>query len=87
MVIFYTRMIIGKYYVGWNKVGITIRIKSFLGESFSFKDVQSIDLQNGILTIVKKNGNQIKLDVSEIEKSDIEKLNEIIVANTLANNL
>jgi hypothetical protein len=84
MVLFFARMSFGNYYVGWNKAGITIRIKSFLGKSFNFKDVQSTDLQNGILTVVKKNGTKIELDVSEIEKTDIHKLSEIIVENTVA---
>ena len=83
MVIYFARMSFGKYYVGWNKAGITIRIKSFLGKSFNFKDVQSTDLQNRILTIVKKNGNKIELDLSEIEKADIGKLTEIIIKNTI----
>ena len=80
-------MSFGKYYVGWNKAGITIRIKSFLGKSFNFKDVQSTDLQNRILTIVKKNGKKIELDLSEIEKSDIDKLTEIIIENTVVKNI
>ena len=83
MVIYFARMSFGKYYVGWNKAGITIRVKSFLGKSFNFKDVQSTDLQNRILTIVKKNGNKIELDLSEIEKADIGKLTEIIIKNTI----
>ena len=87
MVIYFARMSFGKYYVGWNKAGITIRIKSFLGKSFNFKDVKSTDLQNGILTVVKKNGNKIELNLSEIQKADIDKLTEIIIENTVANNV
>lgn len=87
MVLFFAKMIFGKYYVGWNKVGITIRIKSFLGKSFNFRDVKSTDFQNGILTVVKKNGKKIEFDLSEIEKTDIDKLTEIIIENTVANNV
>jgi hypothetical protein len=85
MVIYFGRMSFGKYYVGWNKVGITIRIRSFLGKSFNFKDVKSTDLQNGILTVVKKNGKKIELDLSEIEENDVEKITEILIENTVAN--
>ncbi len=87
MVIFFARMSYGKYYVGWNKAGITIRVKSLLGKSFNFKDVQAINLQNGILTVVKKSGNKIELDLTEIEKTDIDKLTEIIIENTVVNNV
>lgn len=87
MVIYFARMSFGKNYVGWNKAGITIRVKSFLGKSFNFKDVQSTDFQNRIITIVKKNGKKIELDLSEIEKSDIDKLTEIIIENTVVKNI
>ena len=87
MVIFFARMVIGKYYVGWNKIGITIRIKSFLGKSFNFKDVKSTDLQNGILTVVKKDGKKIELDLSEIQENDVERITEILIENTVANNV
>lgn len=46
--LFFLKMLYGRYYVGWNKIGITIRIKSFVGKLFNFKDVKSTDLQNGI---------------------------------------
>jgi hypothetical protein len=85
LVIFFLKMTYGRYYVGWNKVGITIRIKSFLGKSFNFKDVKSTDLQNGILTVVKKDGIKIELDLREIEKSDVDRLSEILIKNTVAN--
>ena len=87
MMLFFARMSYGKYYVGWNKVGITIRIKSFLGKSFNFKDVKSTDLQNGILTVVKKNGKKIELDLSEIEENDVVRITEILSENTIANNV
>jgi len=85
MVVFFARMVIGKYYVGWNKVGITIRIKFFLGKYFNFKDVKSTDLQNGILTVVKKDGNKIEFDLSEIEENDFERITEILIENTVSN--
>lgn len=87
IVIFFARMSFGKYYVGWNKAGITIRINSFFGKSFNFKDVKSTDFQSGVITVVKKNGKKIKLDLSEIEKSDVDRLSEILIKNTIANNV
>lgn len=82
LLIFFARMTLGKYYVGWNKAGITIRIKSYLGKSFSFKDVKSINLENAMLTVVKENGRKIQLDVNGIEKDDVDKLLEILVVHT-----
>jgi len=79
IVIFFIKMIYGRYYVGWNKVGITIRINSFLGKSFNFKDIKSIDLNNRTLTVVKKNRKIIEFDLSEIDKNDVERLNEILM--------
>lgn len=82
LLIFFARMTLGKYYVGWNKAGISIRIKSYLGKSFSFKDVKSINLENAMLTVVKENGRKIQLDVNGIEKDDVDKLLEILVVHT-----
>lgn len=82
MLILFARMTLGKYYVGWNKAGISIRIKSYLGKSFSFKDVKSINLENAMLTVVKENGRKIQLDVNGIEKDDVDKLLEILVVHT-----
>jgi hypothetical protein len=87
IVIFFARMSFGKYYVGWNKLGITIRIKSFWGKSFNFKDIKSTKIQNRILTIVKNNGNKIELDLSKIEENDVERIIKIINENTVANNV
>ncbi|PQJ18718.1 hypothetical protein [Tenacibaculum sp. SG-28] len=85
-VVFFARMVFGKYYVGWNKVGITIRINSFMGKTFNFKDIKSTVLENGILTVVKKDEEKIELDLSEIEENDVEKITEILIENTIANN-
>ncbi len=86
LVIHFGKMFIRPNYVGWNKQGMTIRIKSFLGESFSFKDIKSIDLKNGILKITKISGEKIELDLNEIETQDIDKLNQILIENTIASN-
>ena len=60
MIIFFARMFYGKYYVGWNKIGITIRLNSFFSnKSFNFKDVTSTVFENEFLTITKKNGKEI----------------------------
>ena len=88
MIIFFARMFYGKYYVGWNKIGITIRLNSFFSnKSFNFKDVTSTVFENEFLTITKKNGKEIKLDLNGLEETDTRRLFEIIIQNTFTNNL
>jgi hypothetical protein len=87
LIIFFLRKGFWRYYVEWSKTGITIRIKSFVGKSFNFKDVKSTQTQNRILTIVKNNGNKIELDLSKIEENDVERIIKIINENTVANNV
>ncbi len=85
--VFFMRMLLGKYYIGWNKAGATIRIDSFLGKSFNFKDVKSTDISENILTIVKKDSSKIELDLSKIHSEDIERLTEIIQEHTIMNSI
>jgi hypothetical protein len=75
-----------KNYVGWNKMGITIRIKSFFGETINFKDIKTKEFTNDVLNISKINGNEIKIDLSGIKKSDIDELNNILTKYTIAKN-
>ena len=63
----------GKYYVGYNKVGMTIRVNSWIGKSFNFKDVLAIQLEEKLLIIQKKN-KTLEFDLKEIKKSDIDRL-------------
>jgi len=86
LVIHFGKMFIRPNYVGWNKRGMNIRIKSFLGESLSFKDIKSTDFENGILKITKICGQKIEMDLNGIETEDIDKLNKILIENTLATN-
>jgi len=85
--IFFIRMFLGKYYMGWNKAGATIRVDSLLGKSFNFKDVKSTNISNDILHIEKRDGTKITIDLSKINSEDVEKLTEIIQEHTVMNNL
>jgi len=87
MIIFFLKMLVGRYYVGWNRIGITIRISSFIGKSFNFKDVKSTNIVDNILTVTKREGKQLVFDLSQIRTKDIEKLTDILVEHTVANNL
>ena len=82
--IFYTRFLWHKNYFQWNKKGTYIRINSWVGKSINFNQIKSTELNDQYLVITKKNGNKIKIDLTNIEKSDIRKLNKI-VSNTVDN--
>lgn len=86
LVLYFARQLFGKNYVGWNNVGITIKINSYLGKSFNFKDVKSTSLENGVLSIILRTGKNNEFNVDQIENSDIKKLTKIITENTVANN-
>ncbi|MCB4800294.1 hypothetical protein [Neotamlana laminarinivorans] len=86
-VLFYSRMFWYKNYVQWNKKGANIRVNSFLGKSLNFEQIKTTELNEKTLIITKTNGNKITFDLNEIEDSDSQKLNEIIIKNTIANNV
>ena len=48
LILHFGKMFVRPNYVGWNKRGMHIRIKSLLGESLRFKDIKSTDLENGL---------------------------------------
>jgi len=84
---FSTQMFWYKNYVQWNNRGIHIRIKSFLGKNIKFKEIISSELTNKKLILKTVYGNKIEFDLSEIVESDSKKLYEIIIKNTIANNV
>lgn len=76
-----------KNYIQWNKKGATIRINSLLGKSLRFDEIKSTELNDKILTIIKADGQIIKFDLNKIAEADSHKLHEIIIRNTIANNV
>ncbi len=85
--LFFSRMFWYKNYVQWNKKGATIRINSILGKSIMFDNIKGAELDEKKLIITQKNGKKFMFDLNEIAESDTQKLNEIIVKNTIANNV
>ena len=83
--LYFSRMFWFKNYIQWNKKGAVIRINSFMGKSLSFDEIKKTELNEKKLTLTKVNGKKITFDLKEIAKSDTQKLNEIIVKNTIAN--
>ena len=69
------------YYVGWNKVGMTIRIKSLFGKSFSFEEITSFGIQEEVLVVIRKDNQRLEFDLHNVEENDIEKLMEVLTEN------
>ena len=86
-VIYFSKMFWYKNYVQWNKKGAVIRINSWSGKSFSFNQIKKAELIEKKLIITKDNGNTVTFDLNEIAESDTQKLNEIILKNTIANHV
>ena len=86
-VIYFSKMFWYKNYAQWNKKGAVVRINSFLGKTLRFDEIKTTELNEKKLIITKFSGNKITFDLNEIEESDTQKLNEIIIKNTIANNV
>ncbi|WP_116770872.1 hypothetical protein [Maribacter litoralis] len=84
-VIYFSKMFWYKNYVQWNKKGVVVRINSFMGKTLRFDEIKKTELIEKKLIITKENGTTVTFDLNKIAKSDQQKLNEIIVKNTIAN--
>ena len=76
-----------KNYVQWNKKGAVVRVNSWISKSLNFDQIKKTELIQNTLIITKKNGDTVTFDLNEIKEADSQKLNEIIVKNTFANNV
>tara|TARA_R110002111_G_C5682193_1_gene343883 strand:- start:21 stop:440 length:420 start_codon:yes stop_codon:yes gene_type:complete len=85
--IYFSKLFWYKNTVQWNDKGIVIRIKSFLGKSLRFDEIKATELNGEILTLTKYDGKIITIDLNEFVESDTQKLNEIMIKNTIANNV
>ncbi|MFD0991641.1 hypothetical protein [Tenacibaculum geojense] len=85
--IYFSKLFWCKNTVQWNNKGIVIRIKSFLGKLLRFDEIKATELNRKILTLTKYDGKIITLDLNEFAESDTQKLNEIMIENTIANNV
>ena len=85
--LYFSKLFWFKNTIQWNDKGIVIRIKSFLGKSLRFDEIKATELSNKILTLTKTDGQKITLDLNEFQDSDTQKLNEIMIKNTIANNV
>lgn len=72
-----------KNYMHWNKQRSVIRINSFISKSLSFDQIKTTELTQEKLIITKNNGDRMTFDLNKIVGSDTQKLNQIIVENTI----
>jgi len=81
MATYWSRLYWYKNTVQWNRKGVLIRINSFFGKSLNFNQIKEVELNEKKLIITKNNNKTITFDLTEFEKSDIQKLIEIITKN------
>ena len=86
LLLIWCKMLIFKYSVSWNKVGITIRINNFLGKGFSFQKIKKFQIEDNKLIIYQIGPKKYEFDLSKVEKSSQDKLMEILEQNTVGNN-
>jgi len=86
-VIYFSKMFWYKNYVQWNKKGAVIRINSWSAKSLNFDQIKKTELVESKLIITKDNGNKVTFNLNEIAESDSQKLNELILKNTIVNNV
>ena len=55
------------------------------GKTLKFKQIKTTELIDKKLIITKYDGNKVTFDLNKIVESDTQKLNEIIIKNTIAN--
>ncbi|WP_430426743.1 hypothetical protein [Maribacter litoralis] len=84
-VIYFSKMFWYKNYVQWNKKGVVVRINSYMGKTLRFDEIKKTELIEKKLIITKDNGTTVTFDLNKTAESDQQKLNEIIVKNTIAN--
>jgi hypothetical protein len=84
-ILYFSKLFWFKNTVQWNKKGAVIRINSFMGKSLNFNQIRKTELNENKLIIAKDDGEIITFNLNEIIESDTQKLNEIIMENTIAN--
>ena len=79
--LFFSRMFWFRNYVQWNKKGAMIRIKSFWGENIKFDELSHATLEQKNLKIFNGDALRYEFDLSDFEREDAEKLNNLINQN------
>ncbi len=86
-IVYYSKAFWYKNYMQWNKKATYIRINSWAGKTLSFDNIKKTELNENQLTITKQNGKKVTFDLDDIKETDSQKLNKIIVKNTIASSI
>jgi len=70
-------------YIGWNKLGIVIKLNSFWSKTLSFKKIELFDFNNDFLEIRLGDGTEFSFRLANIKKEDVERLKELLKTNTI----
>ncbi|NER10419.1 hypothetical protein SAMN06265375_10133 [Muriicola jejuensis] len=76
-----------KNYVGWNRMGLIIKLNSFWPRNINFGDIKSYKIENNRLHILRKNGSEFNFNLENIGVDDENKIRNILNANIFANNV
>ena len=71
--------------MGWNDMGITIKVNSLIGKSLKFSEISRTELQDSLLSIFKNDRNRLEFDLSDVENTDVEKLFKILTKHSTSN--
>jgi hypothetical protein len=77
-VLFLSKLFWYKNVVQWNKKGVVIRIKSYVGKSLRFSEIESTHMNDKKLTIEMKSGKLFQFDLNEFPENDSKKLSTIL---------
>lgn len=84
-IVYFGRIFLYRNLVQWNKKGILIRIRSFLGRSFKFQEIECTEMNDNKLSITKINGAKTTINLKGFDQCNIQKLKDIIEENTNTN--
>lgn len=78
MAFYFSKIFWYRNMVQYNKLGGTIKINSFFGKSFKFKDFKSTTIEKNTLKITTTNNKNLNFDTTGILSEDIDKLVELL---------
>lgn len=82
--LFFTKLYWYKNYVQWNRLSIIIRVNRFWAKTIKFEDIKATDLNESRLKITLEHGEIFRIDLKDIAKSDVYKLNQILLRNIIS---
>jgi hypothetical protein len=85
-VIFFGKQFYYRNYVGWNKKGLLLRLNSFTSKNVPFHKIESYNISNGRLEIVRKDQKRLTFNLEGISDHEIKKIRDLLRKNTNTTN-